>query len=155
VLVNATLCFFLFSWSLVTPPSAIERIARLREPNLVAAGVRYTRRVTIVWVIFFVANGSIALYTATLTPLCDLALYNGFIAYLLIGATFGVEFVVRSIVPAESVRDRKPPHCIVGAGGGLDRLLRQRRFAVSMAESARSGPGVRHACSSSTASGWA
>src|SRR2546428_13213714 len=32
VLVNATLCF-LFSWSLVTPPSAIERIARLREPN--------------------------------------------------------------------------------------------------------------------------
>ena len=97
VLVNATLCF-LFSWSLVSPPSAIERIARLREPNLSPAGVRYTRRVTIVWIVFFVVNGSIALYTATLTPLATWALYNGFIAYLLIGATFGVEFLVRSIV---------------------------------------------------------
>ena len=101
VFVNASLCF-LFSWSLVSPPSAIERIARLREPDLPPAGVRYTRRVTIVWIIFFVVNGSIALYTATLTPLATWALYNGFIAYLLIGAVFGVEFLVRSIV----LRDR-------------------------------------------------
>ena len=101
VFVNASLCF-LFSWSLVSPPSAIERIARLREPDLSPAGVRYTRRVTIVWIIFFVVNGSIALYTATLTSLATWALYNGFIAYLLIGATFGVEFLVRSIV----LRDR-------------------------------------------------
>ncbi len=97
VLVNATLCF-LFSWSLVSPPSAIERIARLREPDLPPAGVRYTRRVTIAWTIFFVANGAIALYTATLTPLSTWALYNGFIAYLLIGTMFGVEFLVRSVV---------------------------------------------------------
>ena len=97
VFVNASLCF-LFSWSLVTPPSAIERIARLREPDLSPAGVRYTRRVTIVWIVFFVVNGAIALYTATLTSLATWALYNGFIAYLLIGATFGVEFLVRSIV---------------------------------------------------------
>lgn len=97
VLVNATLCF-LFSWSLVSPPSAIERIARLREPDLPPAGVRYTRRVTIAWIFFFVANGAIALYTATLTSLATWALYNGFIAYLLIGAMFGAEFVVRSIV---------------------------------------------------------
>ncbi len=97
VLVNATLCF-LFSWSLVSPPSAIERIARLREPDLSPAGVLYTRRVTIVWIVFFVVNGSIALYTATLAPLATWALYNGFIAYILIGAVFGVEFLVRSIV---------------------------------------------------------
>lgn len=101
VLVNATLCF-LFSWSLVSPPSAIERIARLREPDLPPAGVRYTRRVTIAWIVFFVANGAVALYTATLTPLATWALYNGFIAYLLIGAMFGAEFLVRSIV----LRDR-------------------------------------------------
>jgi uncharacterized membrane protein len=97
VLVNATLCF-LFSWSLVSPPSAIERLARLREPDLPPAGVRYTRRVTIAWIIFFVGNGAIALYTATLTPLATWALYNGFIAYLLIGTMFAVEFLVRSIV---------------------------------------------------------
>ncbi len=97
VLVNATLCF-LFSWSLVSPPSAIERIARLREPDLSPAGVRYTRRVTIAWIFFFVGNGAIALYTATLTPLATWALYNGFIAYLLIGAMFAVEFMVRRVV---------------------------------------------------------
>jgi len=97
VLVNATLCF-LFSWSLVSPPSAIERIARVREPDLSPAGVRYTRRVTIAWIFFFVANGGIALYTATLAPLATWALYNGFIAYLLIGAMFGAEFLVRSVV---------------------------------------------------------
>ena len=47
-------------------------------------------------------NGAIALYTATLTPLATWALYNGFIAYLLIGTMFGAEFLVRSIV----LRDR-------------------------------------------------
>jgi len=97
VLVNASMCL-LFSWSLISPPSAIERIARLREPDLSPAGVRYTRRVTIAWIAFFVANGAIALYTATLTPLATWALYNGFIAYLLIGAMFAVEFAVRSVV---------------------------------------------------------
>jgi uncharacterized membrane protein len=97
VLVNASLCL-LFSWTLISPPSAIERLARLREPDLSAAGVRYTRRVTIAWVIFFVGNGAVALYTATLTPLATWALYNGFIAYLLIGTMFGAEFLVRSVV---------------------------------------------------------
>jgi len=101
VFMNATFCF-LFSWSLVSPPSAIERIARLREPDLSPAGVRYTRRVTIAWVVFFIANGSIALYTVLFAPLATWALYNGFIAYLLIGAMFGVEFLIRSIV----LRDR-------------------------------------------------
>jgi uncharacterized membrane protein len=101
VLMNAVFCF-MFSWSLVSPPSAVERIARLREPDLSPAGVRYTRRVTIAWVFFFIGNGGIALYTATLAPLETWALYNGFIAYLLIGTMFGVEFLVRSIV----LRDR-------------------------------------------------
>ena len=36
-------------------------------------------------------------------------------------------------------RDRKSPHCIVDAAGRLDRLLRQRRLAVSMARVAGSG----------------
>src|SRR5689334_2154302 len=97
VLVNACM-LLLFSWTLVSPPSAVERLARLREPDLSPAGVRYTRRVTIAWVMFFIANGGIALYTATETPLSTWAFYNGFIAYLLIGTMFGIEFLVRCIV---------------------------------------------------------
>src|SRR5262245_45189893 len=97
VFVNASFCL-LFSWTLVSPPSAVERIARLTEPDLPAEGVRYTRRVTIAWVVFFVANGSIGLYTATLAPLETWALYNGFIAYLLIGTMFAAEYAVRCVV---------------------------------------------------------
>lgn len=97
VLVNGAL-LAVFASSLVSPPSLVERLARLRDPDLPPAGVVYTRRVTIAWTVFFVVNGAIALYTAALTPFETWALYNGLIAYLLIGAMFGVELLVRSVV---------------------------------------------------------
>ena len=85
----------LFALSLRHPPSMIERFARLAEPELPPAGVRYTRRVTLVWCLFFVANGSIAAYTAFFASRDIWALYNGFIAYLLIGALFAGEWLFR------------------------------------------------------------
>src|SRR2546423_11913745 len=39
----------LFRSSLFRPPTVVERLARLRNPELPAAGVRYTRQVTQVW----------------------------------------------------------------------------------------------------------
>ena len=63
MLVNASL-LVLFAASLLHPPSLIERLARLQQPDLPAAAVAYTRRVTQVWCGFFVLNGSIAAYTA-------------------------------------------------------------------------------------------
>jgi uncharacterized membrane protein len=94
VLVNAVL-LAVFAASLRHPPSAIERIARLRHPDLPASGVAYTRRVTIVWCGFFVLNGSIALATALLASDATWALYNGLIAYLLMGALFAGEWLLR------------------------------------------------------------
>ncbi len=94
VAVNAGLCA-LFGLSLVFPPSAIERLARLSEPQLSAQGVRYTRRVTWVWVAFFLANGSVALWTAGWGSDAQWALYNGAIAYCLAGALFALEYLVR------------------------------------------------------------
>ena len=78
--------------------SVIERIARIREPALSPAAIIYTRHVTMVWSVFFVLNGAVALYTAVATPLKTWALYNGFIAYLLIGALFLAELAVRSLL---------------------------------------------------------
>ena len=85
----------LFGLSLRTPQSMVERFARLREPLLPPAGVRYTRRVTALWCGFFVVNGGLAGYTALYSSRETWALYNGLIAYLLIGALFSGEWLVR------------------------------------------------------------
>jgi uncharacterized membrane protein len=85
----------LFGLSLKYPPTMIERFARLSEPDLPSAGVRYTRRVTLVWCAFFIANGGVAIYTALQSSRDVWALYNGFIAYLLMGALFAGEWLIR------------------------------------------------------------
>jgi uncharacterized membrane protein len=94
VLVNAAM-LAVFATSLRHPPSAIERLARLREPDLPPAAVAYTRRVTQIWCGFFVFNGAIALYTALYSSDAIWALYNGLIAYGLMGALFLGEWLVR------------------------------------------------------------
>lgn len=84
-----------FATTLWKPPSMIERFARLQEPQLSKPAIRYTRQVTLVWCVFFIINGSIALYTALYSSMETWALYNGLIAYLLMGALFAIEYLVR------------------------------------------------------------
>jgi uncharacterized membrane protein len=94
VMVSAVL-LCVFGASLVRPPTVIERIARLREPHLPAAAVAYTRKVTQVWCVFFVANGLAALATALWASKEIWLLYNGLISYLLMGTLFAGEWLVR------------------------------------------------------------
>lgn len=94
VLMNV-LFLLIFAGTLRFPPSMIERFARMQEPNLTDAGVAYTRKVTQVWCGFFVLNAAIACYTALISSLEVWTLYNGFIAYLLIGLMFAGEWVFR------------------------------------------------------------
>ena len=94
VLVNGGL-LAAFAWSLAHPPTVIERIARLREGELSAAAVAYTRRVTLAWVVFFVCNGTIAFVTARWTSIETWAFYNGAVSYALIGIMIGGEWLVR------------------------------------------------------------
>src|SRR5260221_7584088 len=54
----------LFGSTLLRPPTMVERFARLHQPDLPAQSVRYTRRVTEAWCLFFVCNGAIAVYSA-------------------------------------------------------------------------------------------
>lgn len=84
-----------FGGSLLRPPPMIERFARLLHPDLPAKGVRYTRRVTEIWCAFFVLNGSVAAYTALAASREAWVLYNGLIAYVLMGALFCGEWLVR------------------------------------------------------------
>lgn len=102
VLVNAAL-LTVFGFSLVHPPTAIERLARLTDPALSPEAVRYTRRVTQVWCGFFLLNGGLAAATALWASDAVWTLYNGLVAYLLIGLLFAGEWLVRRRVMA---RDR-------------------------------------------------
>jgi uncharacterized membrane protein len=99
VLVNGVL-LVISAASLASPPTVIERIARLRDPDLPLAAVVYTRRVTIAWTVFFAINGGIALYTAAFAPLTTWALYNGLIAYVLVAAMLCGELAIRFFVKA-------------------------------------------------------
>jgi len=87
-----------FGYSLINPPTIIEKIARLREPELDKFGIQYTRKVTFAWVVFFVVNGTISAWTAIYASLETWTIYNGFISYILIGLMFGLEFIIRSFV---------------------------------------------------------
>lgn len=88
----------LFASSLLSPPSFVERLARIREPDLPPEAVAYTYKVTQVWSVFFLFNGAIAAVTALWATDEVWMLYNGFIAYLLIGGLAGGEWLVRQRV---------------------------------------------------------
>lgn len=84
-----------FAASLRAPVSAVERIARLHQPDLPPEATPYLRNVTRVWIAFFVFNGAVALGTALWATRQIWALYNGGIAYGLIGALFAGEWLWR------------------------------------------------------------
>ncbi len=57
-------------------------------------------------VLFFSLNSAIAAWTALSGDLALWGLYNGFIAYLLIGSLYAVERVIRHFVRKRSDADR-------------------------------------------------
>ncbi|CKJ69626.1 integral membrane protein [Neisseria meningitidis] len=65
VLVNLMM-LAVFGGSLFAGQTVIERLARLQQPDLPEKAVRYTRRVTQVWCVFFIANGTLAALLARL-----------------------------------------------------------------------------------------
>lgn len=100
VLVNG-IFLVVFGISLAKPPTAVERLARLTQPDLPPAGVVYTRKVTQLWCGFFVLNGAAALATALWASHEVWALYNGLLAYVLMGIVFAGEWLVRQRVKAQ------------------------------------------------------
>lgn len=93
VLVNATM-LAVFSISLFRGATVIERFAKLQEPNLPPEGIKYCRKVTMVWCVFFIFNGILAALTISASD-AIWALYNGLISYIIMGALFAGELIVR------------------------------------------------------------
>ena len=97
------LFFAAFGSTLISPPSMIYRFAVIQDksiPGSLGEGriAAYCRKVTIVWVLFFVLNGSIAAWTIFFGSDAIWSIYNGGISYILIGTLFAGEFIVRKKV---------------------------------------------------------
>jgi len=87
--------FFIFTASIIFPPSVIEQIARAHRNNLPPSGVIYTRNVTIIWSVFFIVNALISSATVFYGSLAVWTLYNGLISYIIMGLIFVFEITVR------------------------------------------------------------
>ncbi|MEP4888962.1 MAG: hypothetical protein ABJV04_02965 [Aliiglaciecola sp.] len=90
--------FVLFAGSLFTSTSIVEKFARIKEPDLPNKAIIYTRKVTMVWSVFFVINGSIACFTALFSSDEVWMLYNGLVAYILMGILGISEWLIRQQV---------------------------------------------------------
>ena len=85
-----------FALSLLGTP-LVERFARRMGEKLDEKGVAYCRGATVAWTVFLSAH--FAVTVATLFASREVwAVYNGFVAYILIGAMFLGEYVVRKRV---------------------------------------------------------
>ncbi|WP_296227955.1 hypothetical protein [Ralstonia sp. UBA689] len=84
-----------FAATLRSGPTMIEKFARMRLPDLQPRAVRYTRHVTQVWCGFFALNGLTAVVAALYWSRGAWALYNGVIAYVLVGALIAAEAAFR------------------------------------------------------------
>ncbi|WP_171994333.1 hypothetical protein [Campylobacter mucosalis] len=88
--------FAVFYASLKDVPM-ITKFALLKEPNLDEKGCIYTRKLTKIWICFFVLNALICLILAFLNDKAW-AFYSGFLSYVLIGILFFGEIVYRRFV---------------------------------------------------------
>ena len=93
----------LFGHTLFLGPSMVYRFATFKDKSIAISPYRkkiaaYCRNVTLVWCCFFIVNGSIALLSVFGDTYRFWALYNGCIAYILMGLLFAGEFIVRKFV---------------------------------------------------------
>jgi len=88
----------------------IERFARLQTGELTPEQQAWCRTWTAIWCLFFALNGAAALALALAAPLAWWTLYNGLIAYLLMGTLFAGEWLLR--------RRRFGPQPAPGAAAG-------------------------------------
>ena len=89
--------FLVFFTSLFAKETIIQKIARACGDKLEKPAWLYTRRVTYAWCIFTFLNFLISVWTIFLSDKIWF-IYNGFIAYILIGLMFVIEYIIRIIL---------------------------------------------------------
>ena len=92
-----------FGSTFFSPPNMIFRFAVLQDKSIKGSlGEKrieaYCRKVTVVWCAFFLLNGSAAAWTIFFGTDKIWSIYNGGISYIIMGALFAGEFLVRKMV---------------------------------------------------------
>jgi acyl-coenzyme A synthetase/AMP-(fatty) acid ligase/3-hydroxymyristoyl/3-hydroxydecanoyl-(acyl carrier protein) dehydratase len=110
VLINALL-LCAFGFTLFFPPPMAFRLALLQDKTIGGSLAEkriaeYCRKVTLVWCVFFILNGGMALRTVFFASDRFWSVYNGGLSYILMGLIFAGEFVVRKMA------DKKMPKAI-------------------------------------------
>lgn len=108
VMINALL-LAAFGMSLVQGPPVVERLARLRHPDLPREGIHYTRRVTQIWCGFFLTNGLTAAALGMWGSWLAWTWYNGAVSYVLMGALLVGEWLLRPSHAKAQARAAAPP----------------------------------------------
>ncbi len=130
VLVNLGLLVF-FGATLFRGPSLVFRLATFSDRRILQSAdrfyvERYCNRVTLAWCIFFVFNGLVALWTVLFADEKIWSLYNGLVAYILMGIFFMFEYGIRKMkqerlnayIPFSQIQaDSRPKDSVVCFGG--------------------------------------
>lgn len=130
VLVNAGLLVF-FGATLFRGPSLVFRLATFSDRRILQSAdrfyvERYCNRVTLAWCVFFVFNGLVALWTVLFADERIWSLYNGLVAYILMGIFFMLEYGIRKMkqerlnayIPFSQIQaDSRPEDSVVCFGG--------------------------------------
>ena len=114
VVISCTM-LFVFVSSLVFKPNIIFRFACLADKSIKGSAFEnqvyeYCKKVTVVWCVFFILNGTVAAFTVLYdfgsSELNDKiwSVYNGGISYVLMGLLFAVEFIIRKIVDKKMIK---------------------------------------------------
>ena len=95
-----------FGYTLFARPTMIFRFATMMDKTIRGSLAEkrveaYCTKVTVVWCVFFVLNGSVALITVFSKSDILWSIYNGGISYMLMGMLFAGEFIVRKVVNAK------------------------------------------------------
>ncbi|VAX21381.1 hypothetical protein MNBD_NITROSPINAE02-2080 [hydrothermal vent metagenome] len=93
-----TVLFFLFGYSYLYPPSMVEGFAQVySERPLAPEEIVHCRRVTLIWMIFFIVDMVAIVYVAFFMTVLDWAILTGVINYAIMGSLFAGEYIYRKI----------------------------------------------------------
>lgn len=85
----------LFAFSLTSKTSLIERFAKMSGQDYPQTALGYMRNLTIIWAVLLFLNALVSAYTACCLSLKYWTLYNGLLAYFLLGGFALGELIFR------------------------------------------------------------